>query len=128
MLSLAYGKPSTFLATDTRTSGFCNMMGIPYHAVQSYCDDEVLAELRVPQPGLDHFAATWRSLRSAMAGVLSANGLNHALTQRIQTALETPTDCSCRSEEADGRGVVGVPPPRFDGYEGCDKTGPNASI
>lgn len=79
MLALAHGKPATFLATDTRTSGFCEMVGVPYHAVQTYRDDDVLAELRQPQPGLERFLVNWRSLRTAMAGLLDANGLSHAL-------------------------------------------------
>lgn len=80
MLSLAYGRPATFLATDTRTSGFCDMVGVPYHAVQTYRDEDLLTELRSPQPCADRFLANWRSLRGAMASLLTANGLEHALT------------------------------------------------
>jgi spore maturation protein CgeB len=79
MLSLAHGKPATFLATDTRTSGFCDMVGVPWHAVQNYHDEDLLAELAEPQPGLARFLVNWRSLRSAMASMLSANGITHAL-------------------------------------------------
>lgn len=79
MLSLAYGRPATFLATDTRTSGFCDMVGVPYHAVQTYRDEDLLAELRSPQPCADRFLSNWRSLREAMASLLTANGLEHAL-------------------------------------------------
>ena len=79
MLSLAHGKPATFLATDTRTSGFCDMVGVPWHAVQTYHDQDLLAELTEPQPGLDRFLVNWRSLRSAMASMLCANGIAHAL-------------------------------------------------
>jgi glycosyltransferase involved in cell wall biosynthesis len=79
MLSLAHGKPATFLATDTRTSGFCDMMGVPWHAVQTYRDQDLLAELAGPQPGQDRFLMNWRSLRSAMASMLEANGIHHAL-------------------------------------------------
>jgi hypothetical protein len=79
MLSLAHGRPATFLATDTRTSGFCDMVGVPYHAVQTYRDEDLLAELREPQPGLDRFLVNWRALRAAMATLLEANGLDHAL-------------------------------------------------
>jgi glycosyltransferase involved in cell wall biosynthesis/predicted O-methyltransferase YrrM len=79
MLSLAHGKPATFLATDTRTSGFCDMVGVPWHAVQTYRDEDLLAEISGPQPGQDRFLINWRSLRSAMASVLEANGINHAL-------------------------------------------------
>jgi predicted O-methyltransferase YrrM len=79
MLSLAYGRPATFLATDTRTSGFCDMVGVPYHAVQTYRDEDLLAELRSPQPCVDRFLTNWRSLRGAMASLLTANGLEHAL-------------------------------------------------
>jgi hypothetical protein len=79
MLSLAHGKPATFLATDTRTSGFCDMVGVPWHAVQSYKDGDLLSELSEPQPGQDRFLVNWRSLRSAMASMLKANGITHAL-------------------------------------------------
>jgi Glycosyl transferases group 1/Polysaccharide pyruvyl transferase len=79
MLSLAHGRPATFLATDTRTSGFCDMVGVPYHAVQAYRDEDLLAELRGPQPGLDRFLVNWRALRAAMATLLESNGLDHAL-------------------------------------------------
>ena len=79
MLSLAHGKPATFLATDTRTSGFCDMMGVPWHAVQTYRDQDLLAELAGPQPGQDRFLMNWRSLRSAMASMLEGNGIPHAL-------------------------------------------------
>jgi polysaccharide pyruvyl transferase WcaK-like protein len=79
MLSLAHGKPSTFLATDTRTTGFCDMVGVPWHAVQTYRDEDLLAELAGPQPNQDRFLVNWRSLRGAMASVLEANGITHAL-------------------------------------------------
>ena len=79
MLSLAHGKPATFLATDTRTSGFCDMVGVPWHAVQSYEDADLLSELAEPQPGQERFLVNWRSLRSAMASMLKANGMTHAL-------------------------------------------------
>jgi hypothetical protein len=47
--------------------------------VQTYRDEDILAELSGPQPGQDRFLINWRSLRSAMASVLEANGINHAL-------------------------------------------------
>ena len=79
MLSLAYGRPATFLATDTRTSGFCDMMGVPYHAVQTYRDEDLLAELAGPQPGQQAFLANWRALCSAMKSLLQTHGLDSAL-------------------------------------------------
>lgn len=79
MLSLAYGRPATFLATDTRTSGFCDMMGVPYHAVQTYRDADLLAEMAGPQPGRERFLANWRALCSAMDSLLKTNGLDSAL-------------------------------------------------
>jgi predicted O-methyltransferase YrrM len=79
MLSLAYGRPATFLATDTRTSGFCDMMGVPYHAVQTYRDADLLAEMAGPQPGRERFLANWRALCSAMNSLLKTNGLDSAL-------------------------------------------------
>ena len=79
MLSLAYGRPATFLATDTRTSAFCDMVGVPYHAVQTYRDEDLIAELNSPQPQLERFLVNWRSLRSAMARLLAAHGLEPAL-------------------------------------------------
>ena len=79
MLSLAHGKPATFLATDTRTSGFCDMMGVPYHAVQTYRDEDLVAELTGPQPGQERFLANWRALCSAMVSLLQTNGLDSAL-------------------------------------------------
>jgi spore maturation protein CgeB len=79
MLTLAHGKPATLIATDTRTSEFCDMMGVPWHDIHSYTDDELIKELREPQPGREKFVAQWRHLREAMIGVFKAGGLDTAL-------------------------------------------------
>lgn len=79
MLSLSYGKPSTLIATDTRVSEFCNMMGLSYHNIQTYSDENLLNELLTPAGSMDDFRARWRELRAAMAQTLAANGLPHVL-------------------------------------------------
>jgi polysaccharide pyruvyl transferase WcaK-like protein len=79
MLTLAYGKPATLIATDTRTSEFCAMMGVPWHGIHSYTDDALINELREPQPGREKFVSQWRQLREAMTAVLKSSGLETAL-------------------------------------------------
>jgi len=74
------GHASTAAASmNELKSGFCDMVGVPWHAVQSYKDGDLLSELSEPQPGQDRFLVNWRSLRSAMASMLKANGITHAL-------------------------------------------------
>jgi glycosyltransferase involved in cell wall biosynthesis len=79
MLTLAYGKPATLIATDTRTSEFCDMMGVAWHDIHSYKDESLIKELHEPQPGHERFLTRWRELRHAMKSALSANGLDTAL-------------------------------------------------
>jgi polysaccharide pyruvyl transferase WcaK-like protein len=79
MLGLGYGKPATFIATDTRISSFCEMMGIKFHNIKSYDDKEIISELSSPLPGMEKFIQNWRNLRSAMREVLTANDLLHIL-------------------------------------------------
>jgi len=79
MLTLAYGKPATLIATDTRTAEFCDMMGVPWHDIHTYRDELLIKELHEPQPGRERFEARWRQLCDAMTGVLRASGLETAL-------------------------------------------------
>ena len=79
MLTLAYGKPATLIATDTRTSEFCQMMGVAWHDIHSYTDELLIKELHEEQPGRGTFSLRWRELRDAMKGVLQAAGLETAL-------------------------------------------------
>ena len=79
MLTLAYGKPATLVATDTRTSEFCEMMGVAWHDIHSYTDELLIKELHGDQPGHENFSLRWRELREAMKGVLKASGLETAL-------------------------------------------------
>lgn len=79
MLSLAYGLPSIFLATDTRTTEFCNMVEVPYHAVQKYEDDRLIAELDSPTPDYTNFKRRWRELAIVMADTLDKNDIPHVL-------------------------------------------------
>lgn len=75
MVSWAYGRPSTMIGTDIRTSSFCEMMGIRFHDMAYYDDDVVVAELRAPAEGVSAFAGRWRHLAEVMHGVLHRNGL-----------------------------------------------------
>lgn len=75
MLSLSYGKPASFVATDTRTSEFCAMMGIPYHDIATYAMNDVVRELRSPANGMEAVVKRWRELHTAMHDTLAANGL-----------------------------------------------------
>jgi len=79
MLTMAYGKPATLIATDTRTAEFCDMMGVPWHDIHTYRDELLIKELHEPQPGRERFEARWRQLCDAMTGVLRASGLETAL-------------------------------------------------
>lgn len=79
MLSLSYGKPATLIATDTRVSEFCDMMSLRYHDIHTYNDETLVKELLSPPPDMDGFVRTWRDLRSSMASVLKANGLQNTL-------------------------------------------------
>ena len=79
MLGLSYGKPATLIATDTRVSSFCEMMGITYHDIHSYKDQQVITELMSPMADTVNFVNHWRGLKSAMSDVLIENGLNHVL-------------------------------------------------
>ena len=79
MLGLSYGKPATLIATDTRVSSFCEMMGITYHDIHSYKDQQIITELVSPMPDMVNFVNNWRGLRSAISDVLIENGLNHVL-------------------------------------------------
>jgi len=83
MLSLAYGHPSTFLATDTRTTEFCNMVGVPFHSVQEYDDARLIAELQSTPPDYSRFRRRWRELAAVMADTLERNGIPHVLRDRI---------------------------------------------
>ncbi|MGP8202024.1 MAG: polysaccharide pyruvyl transferase family protein [Limisphaerales bacterium] len=75
MLSLSYGKHGIFIGTDTRTSEFCEMMGLPYHDIHTYEDENLERELLLPLPRMEVFLENWRSLRSAMQAVLTSNDL-----------------------------------------------------
>jgi glycosyltransferase involved in cell wall biosynthesis/tetratricopeptide (TPR) repeat protein len=88
MLALSHGIPSTFIGSDTRVSEFCGMMGLPYHDVRTYKDEDVLSELRQPAPSYDRFLNNRSSLRSAMDGVLADNGL----TAREHPATRPPSE------------------------------------
>jgi hypothetical protein len=79
MLGLSYGKPATLIATDTRVSSFCDMMGIKYHDIRSYEDEHIISELLSPVPDMSEFLNIWRGLRLSMRHVLEANGLHHVL-------------------------------------------------
>jgi polysaccharide pyruvyl transferase WcaK-like protein len=75
MLSLSYGKHAIFIGTDTRTSEFCEMMGLPYHDIHTYEDEIVEGELQQPPPPMELFLEKWRGLCSAMQAVLAGNDL-----------------------------------------------------
>lgn len=81
MLALSWGRPATFLATDTRVTEFCRMMGLPWHEVATYEDAELVDELARPAPDMAAFTRRWRALRDTMVAVLHANGLRTALAQ-----------------------------------------------
>ncbi len=83
MLSLVYGLPSIFLATDTRTSEFCNMVGVPYHAVQEYSDAALVSELESPTSDYTTFQRRWRELAAVMADTLDQNGIPHVLRTQV---------------------------------------------
>ncbi|HZR19383.1 MAG TPA: polysaccharide pyruvyl transferase family protein [Verrucomicrobiae bacterium] len=75
MLALSYGKHAIFIATDTRTSEFCSMMGLPFHDMRQYRDETLVQQLREPVPDMTSFLANWRALSSAMGSVLERNNL-----------------------------------------------------
>jgi len=80
MVALSYGKPAVFIATDTRTSEFCRMTGLPYHDIHTYRDQDLIEELESVPPQMEAFIAHWRRLRAAMATVLDQNSLVHTLS------------------------------------------------
>jgi glycosyltransferase involved in cell wall biosynthesis/polysaccharide pyruvyl transferase WcaK-like protein len=79
MLGLSYGKPATLIATDTRISSFCEMMGIKYHDICFYEDQDIISELMSPLPDMTNFVNIWHGLRGSMRNVLNMNGVNHVL-------------------------------------------------
>lgn len=79
MLGLSYGKQATLIATDTRVSSFCEMMGINYHDIRFYKNQDIITELLSPLPDMSNFLNVWRDLRSSMSSVLDDNGINHIL-------------------------------------------------
>jgi len=74
MLALAHGIPAVLLGTDTRTSSFCDMMALPFHAIES-CDATTLLQQLHGEFDSTRFLHRWHVLRSAMDGMLQANGL-----------------------------------------------------
>jgi polysaccharide pyruvyl transferase WcaK-like protein len=75
MLGLSHGIPASFMGTDTRISSFCDMMGLRYHDIHTYRDEDVLEELEADPPEMGGFVSNWKALHSAMEAVLQANGL-----------------------------------------------------
>jgi polysaccharide pyruvyl transferase WcaK-like protein len=78
MLCLALGKPATLIGSDTRSSEFCAMMGLPFHDVRTCQDRDIVAELAAPSR-MDGFTRNWRALRQAMADLLNRNGIENVL-------------------------------------------------
>jgi polysaccharide pyruvyl transferase WcaK-like protein len=89
MVGLSYGRPATFIATDTRVAEFCRMTGLGYHDVHTYSDLNLVKELRSPPQDHTGFVRNWRALRDAMAGVLEANGLLSTLAPVAAVASGT---------------------------------------
>ena len=83
MVSLSYGKPAAIIATDTRTTGFCDMMGLPYYDLRTYTDETLTHDLLAPPPDMTRFGQNWRGLRAAMIAVLEKNGLVSELAASV---------------------------------------------
>ena len=73
MLCLAHGIPAALLGTDTRTESFCDLVGLPFHALADTSAEALLQSLALFDP--TRFVHRWRVLRSALDAVLHRNGL-----------------------------------------------------
>ncbi|MFT4514086.1 MAG: hypothetical protein ACI89X_001420 [Planctomycetota bacterium] len=74
MLCLAHGIPAVLLGTDTRTSSFCDLMGLPFHAIDSCTTGTLLQQLHQDFDAT-RFLHRWHLLRRSMDAMLQANGL-----------------------------------------------------
>ena len=74
MLCLAHGIPAVLIGTDTRTSSFCDLMALPFHAVAS-CDSQQLLRQLHSEFDPTRFLHRWHVLRGAMDQMLQKNGL-----------------------------------------------------
>ena len=79
MLSLAYGRPAYFVAHDSRTASFCDLLGIGYHDLQSLRADDLIAEGTAGVFDGERIVERWHGLASAMNLFLKENGLQSNL-------------------------------------------------
>ena len=75
MLFLSYGKPAILFATDTRTTEFCKMIGIPYYTFNNYSASELFKLLKAPQTNQADIRQNWEALASQMRELLKANNI-----------------------------------------------------
>lgn len=80
MLCLAHGIPAVLLGTDTRTSSFCDLMGLPFHSIELGRSADLLRQLHEPFDPT-RFVHRWHVMRRAMDSMLQANGLTTAWQQ-----------------------------------------------
>lgn len=81
MLCLSRGIHAVPIGTDTRTSSFCAMLGVPFVPLRGARSDDLLAALH---GGGDYgrFTARWTMLQRNMQRVLAQNGLQTAWDRR----------------------------------------------
>lgn len=79
MLSLSYGKPTFFIAHDSRVSEFCELVGIPYFDIKNYSDNSLLLQIDACSFNAESFMMRWTELAQEMNRFLKANGLSSRL-------------------------------------------------
>lgn len=87
MLCLAHGIPAVLLGTDTRTQGFCNLMGLRFHDLAAADHDALRRELH-GEVDYTRCQQRWRQLQRSMHSVLQRHGLVTAWDHAA--ALVTP--------------------------------------
>jgi hypothetical protein len=80
MLAVANGVPAVLVGHDTRTSSFCDMLGLEHvelfeDGAADRCLELVRAALAGEPAGLDRAAEAYGGLRGAMGAFMEANGL-----------------------------------------------------
>ena len=84
MLCLAHGIPAALLGTDTRTESFCDLLGLPFHALADTSAEALLRSLDAFDP--TRFVRRWQILQGCMQRVLAQNGLVSAWQQQPEVA------------------------------------------
>ncbi len=87
MLSLSYGKPTYFVAHDTRISEFCRLMQLPCYDITDFRNDALAEQIDGRLFDTEDFRRRWLGLAAEMSAFLSANGLKSCIETAVTPAL-----------------------------------------